>query len=147
MIIVVKINRCLAAGGSLAACAYRAWRLSSLMTNPTLRNECKYLVAMNGYSVVGVFCIRGVAWDLIEPSRVQFDMTPASNECFHAVENMINQLNNITQKTRYIQGAGYIKINHFTMAGVQVTQLNCCDQGNIPLLEPHEIEQIQRPNL
>lgn len=146
MIIIVKINKCLAAGGNVAACAYRAWRLGKLITNPTLRNRFKYLVAMNGYNVVGVFCIRGVARDP-EPNRVQFDLTPINQDCYNAIENLIHRLNQATQKTRYIQGAGYIFDDHFRMAGIEIPEIKCCEYENVLLVESIQIEQKERPKI
>ncbi len=146
MIVVVKINKCLAAGGNVSACAYRAWRLSGLINNPTLRNRLKYLVAMNGYNVMGVFCIRAVARDP-EPNRVQFDLTLVNQDCYNIIEDLINRLNQSTQKTRFIQGAGYIFDDHFRLAGISIPETHCCECDNIPLVESAEIEQKERPQV
>jgi hypothetical protein len=70
MIVVVKINRCITAVGSVAACAYRAWRLTGLLTNHTLRNQFKYLIVMNGYNIEGIFCIQAVAPDHLNAGRL-----------------------------------------------------------------------------
>ena len=144
MLVVVRINRCMAGGGSVAACAYRAWRLRRLLIDATLRNKCKYLVALNGAVVEGVFCIKGVAPDVL-PGKVQFDLEPVSKECFIAIEQAISALYAQTNLLKYLQGSRYIMEEHFNMAGIEVPRMKCCDYDNIPLLEPNQIEQKNRP--
>ena len=146
MIVLVRINRCRAAGGSVEACAYRAWRLGGLLRNTSLRNKMKYLVAMNGSTVEGVFCIRGVAPDAL-PGRVQFDITPVNNDCFNIIENLITQLNQATNKLKYIQGASYLYQERFRNAGIEIPELKCCDYDNIPLMEAIHIENKVRPEI
>lgn len=143
MIVAVRINKCRAAGGSVAACAYRAWLLSRLLTDTSLRNSCKFLVALNGPVVEGVFCIKGVAPDTL-PRRVQFDLEPVSNECFIAIKNAIDAIYD-SARLRYLMGSRYIFEEHFTLAGVEVPSMTCCPNGNIPLLEPNQIEPHTRP--
>lgn len=143
MIVVVRINKCRAAGGSVAACAYRAWLLSRLLTDANLRNNCKYLVALNGPAVEGVFCIKGVAPDAL-PRRVQFDLEPVSKECFIAMKNAIDSIYE-SARLRYLMGSRYVFEEQFRMAGVEVPSMNCCPNGNIPLLEPNQIEPNGRP--
>jgi hypothetical protein len=101
---------------------------------------------MNGYNVVGVFCIRSVARDS-EPNRVQFDLTPINQDCYNTIEDLINRMNQATQKTRFIQGAGYVFDDHFRMAGIEIPEIKCCEYENIPLVESAQIEQKQRPKI
>ncbi len=147
MIVVVKINRCIASGGSVAACAYRAWRLTGLLTNHTLRNQCKYLIAMNGPKIEGIFCIQAVAPDHLHAGRVQFDLKPVNDKCYATLENLLEQYNERTNKTRYIQGAGYIRLEELNLLGIEIPKLACCDYANIPVVHASEIQQMERPNL
>ena len=143
MIVLVRINRCRANGGSVEACAFRAWKLSGLLRNATLRNQMKYLVAINGSVVEGVFCIRAVAPDAL-PGRVQFDITPVNNDCFNIIENLITQLNQATNKLKYIQGASYLYEERFRNVGIEIPELKCCDYENIPVVEAEQIERREK---
>ena len=147
MIVVVKINRCITTGGSVAACAYRAWRLTGLLTNHTLRNQCKYLIAMNGYNIEGIFCIQAVAPDHLHAGRVQFDLKPVNAKCCEILEGILKQYNERTNKTRYIQGAGYIRLEELGFAGIEIPKISCCEYANIPIVDSSEIQQLERPNL
>jgi hypothetical protein len=60
---------------------------------------------------------------------------------------LINRLNQATQKTRFIQGAGYVFDDHFRMAGIEIPEIKCCEYENIPLVESVQIEQKQRPKI
>jgi hypothetical protein len=147
MIIVVKINRCMAAGGNVSACAYRAWRLTRLLNDVSFRNSCKYLVAMNGSTIEGIFCIKAIARDILHVGRVQFDLKPVGNNCFDSLEALIHEYNEKTNKLRYIQGAGYIYEEQLIAYGIDLPKLECCDNGTIPIVEASEIKQMERPNL
>lgn len=144
MLVVVRINQCLVGGGTVAACAYRAWGLNRLLTDATLRNSSKYLVALNGSVVEGIFCIKGVAPDPL-PGKVQFAIEPVSRECFLALEPAISDIYHNTRLIKMVQRARYINEEHFRISGIEIPEIKCCDLGNIPVLEPNQIEQYQRP--
>lgn len=147
MIIVVKINRCIAAGGAVAACAYRAWTITGLLSNTTLRNSCKILVAMNGSTIEGIFCINAVARDTIYPNRVQFDLKEVNKNCFDSIERLIYAYEERTHKLRYIQGSGYVHREQLLAVGIEIPTVDCCENGTIPIVEASEIKQMERPNL
>jgi hypothetical protein len=143
MIIVVRINRCRTAGGSVAACAYRAWRLSTLLHNTAFRNRFRFLVALNGPNVEGVFCINGVAPDVL-PGKVQFDLDPVNDECFLSIQNAIGAIYE-SANLKYLQGSRYITEEHFLQAGVEVPMVDCCPLRNIPVIEGLQIQNLERP--
>ncbi|MEY4128125.1 MAG: hypothetical protein RL737_2314, partial [Bacteroidota bacterium] len=88
MIVVVRIHDCLAVGGRIQACSYRAWKMGRLLNDTAFRNRMRFLVAMNGPHVVGVFCIRAVAPDVL-PRRVQFDIDATAVNCAQRIEDLI----------------------------------------------------------
>ena len=45
--------------------AWRAWILGSLLNNPTLGNQKKYLVAVYNKKIIASYCIHGVAQDIV----------------------------------------------------------------------------------
>jgi len=145
MIVVVRINRCRLNGGSVAGCAYRAWSLGRLLGAAAFRDQFKYLIALNGGMVEGIFCIHSVALDPI-PARqrkVQFGLTPVNENCFNALENLINDLY-IPCSLNRLQGSRYITLADIAAAGFDFPNIDCCNNG-INLVEAWEIQQIERP--
>lgn len=145
MFIVVKIHKCRAGGGSVEACAYRAWTLSRLLHDAPHRNRFRYLVALNGQNVEGVFCINGVAPDIL-PGRVKFDLQPVSQECFAIIQNAIATIYE-SANLKSAQRPRYITEEHFNQDGIEVPETNCCPLRTIPLLERNQIEDQKRPEI
>ena len=143
MIVVVRINQCMRAGGTVPGCAYRAWRLGRLLIDHTYRNRFKYLVALNGRNVEGVFCINAVAPDPI-PGKVQFSLTPVNSDCFNTIENIIDNLYGPCNLNK-LMGSRYLDTDDFNAAGIQIPEITCCPQENIPLIGADQIEQFERP--
>ena len=149
MFIVVSVNKCYATGAPLHACAYRAWKLSSLLTRPpAFRNQFRFLVAKARGSVVGVFCITGVSPDFLLPGRVQFQLSPLSDSCSIAIENYFNNLllnDAFERRFKRIVGSSYLPVEELQQYNIEIPKLDCCSNSEMVLLQPNQIEVHPRP--
>jgi hypothetical protein len=141
MIVVVRVHDCLSAGGNIPACSYRAWKMGRLLRDAAFRNRMRFLVAMNGPHVVGVFCIRAVAPDVL-PGRVQFDIDPTTGECAHTIEGLIARFSQVSQKMKY-QGTRYLLEEDFRQVGIQIQDIDCCQFEEIYLAQTAQIPNIE----
>lgn len=141
MIVVVRVHDCLSAGGNVRACSYRAWKTGRLLRDAAFRNQMRFLVAMNGPHVVGVFCIRAVAPDVL-PQRVQFDIDQTTEDCANNIVALITRFSQVSKKLKY-QGTKYLLGKDFRQAGIAIPNMNCCQFGEIYLAQTAQIPVIE----
>lgn len=141
MIVVVRVHDCLSAGGNIPACSYRAWKMGRLLRDAAFRNRMRFLLAMNGPHVVGVFCIRAVAPDVL-PGRVQFDIDPTTGECAHGIEELVTRFSQVSNKLKY-QGTRYLLEEDFRQVGIQIPVMGCCQFDEVYLAQAAQIPIIE----
>jgi len=145
MIVVVRVHDCLSAGGNVRACSYRAWKTGRLLRDAAFRNRMRFLVAMNGPHVVGVFCIRAVAPDVL-PGRVQFGIDQTTEDCANDIVALITRFSQVSNKLKY-QGTKYLLAEDFRLVGIAIPNTECCQFEAIYLAQTAQIPNIQgRPH-
>jgi hypothetical protein len=141
MIVVVRIHDCLAVRGGIQACSYRAWKMGRLLKDTAFRNRMRFLVAMNGPHVVGVFCIRAVAPDVL-PRRVQFDIDATAVNCAQGIEDLIRSYSQVSNKLKH-QGTRYLLEEDFQQVGIHIPDFDCCQFDEVYLAQTAEIPIIE----
>ncbi len=129
MIVFVKINVTYKPGINPVLAAWRAWHLDGLLSDSTLRNSAKHLVAVYKTAVIASYGINAIAADAIDRNRVCFALTETDKDCFEKLNRTYVNFFKKTASSR--MPCGYID-----------SEIICsCNQSEIPIVETKLIKE------